>query len=254
MEALHGESWMEWDIVTTAPPRWQGHLQPNLPLEAPGFGTASREDDPEAFAHKIAAASAQGVDFFLFDWYWFLQAPLPSRLGYGRKPDACSKPFVNVSSKNLTGAPFLEGALERGFLHACNRHELAFALMWADVSWDDIHPAKAGWDDSLANIFPGYLGHQAAEWEKALSYVAETYMNEPNYFQMDTPQTGGGLKQCCLFSFYKLTVLAEGCGGESNALSVLRRFRSKVASTRCGCVHLSTMELATHRANACSRT
>ena len=56
--------------------------------------------------------SVHGIDAFLFDWY------------------------------NYEGQPFLEGALNNGFLKAGNRDRLRFALMWANHTWTDLFPAK----------------------------------------------------------------------------------------------------------------
>ena len=35
---LHGENWTEFTLPIHATPRFPGHLQPNIPLSAPGFG------------------------------------------------------------------------------------------------------------------------------------------------------------------------------------------------------------------------
>src|SRR3546814_1967655 len=37
--------------------------------------------------------------------------------------------------------PYLEGALERGFLAAPNRTDLEFSLMWANHDWVDLYPS-----------------------------------------------------------------------------------------------------------------
>ena len=39
MSRLHGDNWTEWEVVVNALPKWDGHLQPNLPVEQlPAFG------------------------------------------------------------------------------------------------------------------------------------------------------------------------------------------------------------------------
>ena len=43
----HGMSWTEWELVVNALPRWAGHVQPNLPYSAPGWGPLYPEDDPK---------------------------------------------------------------------------------------------------------------------------------------------------------------------------------------------------------------
>lgn len=70
MASLHGPNWTEWGLVTNAHPRFEGHLQPNVPFEdLPGFGVNAREDTPEGMGAKIDTALKNGVDVFLFDWY-----------------------------------------------------------------------------------------------------------------------------------------------------------------------------------------
>ena len=132
MSALHGGNWTEFSLVPNALPRFPGHLQPNVPLEAPdkGFGVNVSEDDPEIMALKIDAAVEHGIDMFVFDWYWYAS---PTN---GNIPDL----------QGPEGGTFLAGALENGFLKAKNRHKMQFALMWANQDWVDVHPAKRGWN------------------------------------------------------------------------------------------------------------
>ena len=63
----------EWELPTRATPRFDGHLQPNIPLEdsAAGFGRAEAENDPAVMSKKIESAVDNGVGMFLFDWYWY---------------------------------------------------------------------------------------------------------------------------------------------------------------------------------------
>lgn len=84
-----------------------GHRQPKVPL----WGWED-EADPRVMARKIRAASDFGIDAFLFDWYYY------------------------------DDGPFLERALLEGFHGAPNCGELAYALMWANHDWTDIHPLR----------------------------------------------------------------------------------------------------------------
>ena len=69
MQALHGPNWTEWNLVVHATPRYEGHLQPNLPLDnITGFGPSSPENVPANMQVKIDTAKKAGVDFFMFDW------------------------------------------------------------------------------------------------------------------------------------------------------------------------------------------
>ena len=102
-EEAHGPGWTEWDLLRHAKPRFRGHRQPRIP--AWGY---EDEADPRVFARKIDAAADHGIDVFLFDWYW-----------HGNRP-------------------YLERALNEGYLAARNRDRLRFALMWANHDWGDI--------------------------------------------------------------------------------------------------------------------
>ena len=68
---------------------FDGHLQPNVPKW--GY---QMDNDPTAMAQKIDAAAGNGIDHFLFDWYWY----------------------------NETDGLFQDGALEQGFLQAKNNN------------------------------------------------------------------------------------------------------------------------------------
>ena len=87
----------EWQNVWEAVPKWKGHRQPLKPLW--GY---ENEADPKVMEKKIEAAVAHGVNVFIYDWYW-----------YG-------------------GRPFLEDALNKGFLGASNNGKMKFFIMWAN--------------------------------------------------------------------------------------------------------------------------
>ena len=103
-EKVHGPQWTEWELMKYATPRFPGHRQPRVPL----WGYQD-EADPAVMAQKIDAAANAGIDTFVFDWYWY-------------------------------DGPYLERALDEGFLQAPNRNRMKFALMWANHDWTDKHP------------------------------------------------------------------------------------------------------------------
>ena len=109
IDARKGKGWTEWDLTRAAKPRFEGHDQPRVP--AWGY---EDESDPTAMAKKIAAAADNGLDAFIFDWYWY------------------------------EDKPYLNRALDDGFLKARNRGRLKFALMWANHDWLDCMPATEG--------------------------------------------------------------------------------------------------------------
>lgn len=106
-DALRGVGWTMWELVKNDKPGFKGHRQPRVPM----WGYED-ESDPAVMAKKIDAAADHGLTGFIFDWYWH------------------------------DDGPFLDRCFERGFLHAPNNDRLKFALMWANHTWTDVHPAK----------------------------------------------------------------------------------------------------------------
>ncbi|HEX4372060.1 MAG TPA: glycoside hydrolase family 99-like domain-containing protein, partial [Puia sp.] len=85
-EKWHGKDWTEWELVKAAKPRFNGHHQPKIP--AWGY---FNEADPKWAAKEIDLAADNGIDVFIYDWYWY----------------------------GSTG-PYLKDGLEKGFLKAPN--------------------------------------------------------------------------------------------------------------------------------------
>lgn len=108
-EQRYGTGWTEWELVKRAVPRFEGHI---LPHES-AWGCLD-ETDPAVMQRKIEAATSHGIGHFIFDWYYY------------------------------DDGPFLQRALDEGFLGAPNPEEMAFSLMWANHDWMDIFPAKPG--------------------------------------------------------------------------------------------------------------
>ncbi|MBE0698379.1 MAG: glycoside hydrolase family 99-like domain-containing protein, partial [Anaerolineaceae bacterium] len=147
---VHGEGWSEWDVVRRAVPRFQGHYQPRVPQ----WGYED-ESDPEVMAKKIAAAAEHGLSAFIFDWYWY------------------------------NDGPFLERALEKGFLGAANNRDLKFSMMWANHNWVDLHPAKA-YECRMRDhrlLYPGPVTR--ATFDTVVTYTIETYFKHPSYWLID---------------------------------------------------------------------
>ncbi|MCW3100273.1 MAG: hypothetical protein JWL77_5891 [Chthonomonadaceae bacterium] len=145
-EKLKGEGWSEWELVKAAKPRFAGHEQPKTPL----WGYAD-ESDPKVMAQKIEAAADNGVDAFLFDWYYY------------------------------DDGPFLNRCLDQGYLHARNRSRVKFALMWANHDWTDIHPYTQGTPYKL--LYPGKVSPE--HFEKICDHVIKDYFHQPSYWKVD---------------------------------------------------------------------
>lgn len=235
MEAGHGEGWTEFALVTNATPRFPGHEQPNIPLWWP-VNESNREDSVSGMLQRIEIASSSGLDFFVFDWYWYEEMGQPG-----------------------VGGVFLGGALESGFLPALQHmaaskspaSDFRFSLMWANQDWVDLHPAKAGFHatgrPSNASIprdmlltFDGFMSPSV--YTAAFDYIISNYMVHANYMRLPTARSGG--KDCAWFSFYLVDYLSIGVGGWQAAASVLASFRARAAAVpSVQCLHLTGMDL-----------
>ncbi|MFF0267094.1 glycoside hydrolase family 99-like domain-containing protein [Kribbella sp. NPDC004536] len=145
-EQWHGKDWTEWELVKRAESRFDGHLQPRIPLD--GY---LDEADPDVMAAKIALATSHGVGAFLFDWYW-----------YG-------------------GRPYLERPLESAFMPNALAGDLKFAVMWANHHWSNIHPWKSATPPT--HLESGTV--DAEQFEAATDYIVERYFGHPAYLRID---------------------------------------------------------------------
>jgi len=187
----HGQGWSEWKLVREARPRFENHQQPKVPL----WGYED-EADPQVMARKIEAAASHGLSGWIFDWYWY------------------------------EDGPFLERALDEGFLGAPNNAQQKFALMWANHDWVDIHPWTAGQEPEL--LYPGALSREG--WERLTDVVVEKYFRHPSYWKLDG---------CPYFSIYELAKFIIGMGGVEGALDAMNSFRAKVKRAGFPDLHLN---------------
>lgn len=192
-ELRHGSGWTEWELLRAARPRFPGHQQPRRPFW--GYEDESR---PAVMLQKTQAARRHGIDAFIFDYYWH------------------------------ENGPFLQGALERGFLPLDPAHGLKFALMWANHDWVDIHPAHAG-----AIPYRQAAGAVSPEAFRTFTgHVIRTYFTHPAYWRVN-----GRL----YFSIYELHSFLRGMGGIQPARAALDEFRERTARAGLPELHLNAI-------------
>jgi hypothetical protein len=197
-ETWHGAEWTEWRILQEATPRFPGHDQPKVPL----WGYED-ESDPAVMRKKIAAAADNGLDAFIFDWYWY------------------------------DNATFLASALEKGFLKADNNRRLKFALMWADQDWWDLYPQKRARFQTPEPYEVQIPGATSLDSFRAMTdYVIDNYLGHPSYWTVD-----GGL----YFSIYDLSTLQAGLGGPAEVKAALDDFRARARAAGRGDLHLNAV-------------
>jgi hypothetical protein len=191
-EKAHGAGWTEWNLVKAARPRFPNHHQPKVPQW--GYGD---EATVEVFRTKLAAAKEHAVDALIFDWYWY------------------------------EDGPFLNRALDNGYLKAPNNHDVRFALMWANHDWIDLHPAKL---DSPGKVqFHGGISREA--FDAMCDRVVELFQH-PSYLVVDGQP---------YFSIYELFRFVEGMGGVSQAALALDALRKKARAAGFSGVHFNAV-------------
>lgn len=145
-DAWHGKGWTEWGLVKRAEPRFEGHVQPKVPL----WGYED-EANPGVMAKKIDAAADNGLTTFIFDWYWY------------------------------EDGPFLNRCLDEGFLGAANNSRLKFSLMWANHDWLEIHPATRAKPYALRAA--GQVSERA--FVEATEHMIRHYFGHPSYWKVN---------------------------------------------------------------------
>ncbi len=192
-EAVHGKGWTEWELMKCARPRFEGHQQPKIP--AWGY---EDEADPQVMKKKIQTAEAHGIDAFIFDWYWY-------------------------------DGPYLQRALDEGFLPAVKGSSFKFAIMWANHDWYDRHPCNRDiyhpkmlykWNNTKEDI--------AGVWDMLI----EKYFTSPNYWYLD------GVPY---FSIYATNRFITQMGGVDSCAEVLNDLRKRAKAAGLPGLHINAV-------------
>ncbi len=183
----------EWERIRDARPKFEGHIQPRYPL----WGYVM-EDNPEVMEMKIDVAAKYGVDIFIYDWYWYNEGP------------------------------YLEEALDDGYLKAENNDKVKFYIMWAN------HDARTVWDidrsDSIRTVWPGTVDRK--NFETVVARVINKYFHHSSYFKIHGEP---------VFNIYDLANLIKGLGGIDQTEDALNYFRSEVKKSGFPGLHLQLM-------------
>ena len=190
-DARFHDGWTEWEILQAAVPRYADHEQPRIPSR--GY---EDESDPAVMADYIDLARSHGIDGFIFDYYWY------------------------------EGRPYLEGALERGFLAAPNTEDLEFSLMWANHDWVHLFPSA---DPHVPNplVYAGAVTRE--QFEDFARYTIENYFSKPNYTTIDGRPR---------FSIYEIGGLIQSLGGLEQTRDALDWFDRETRAAGHAGVHI----------------
>ena len=143
----------EWEVIKKGNPRFPGHYQPRQPL----WGH-EMDNDPEVVEKWIDTALKYGINTFIYDWYWY-------------------------TTEDGYSGPYLESALNDGFLKARNHDKMNFFIMWAnhDVAYNYWNYHK--WGDKTDRLFSPDV-----DWDtlkKVTARIISQYFTRPEYVKID---------------------------------------------------------------------
>lgn len=173
----------EWEVIKKGNPRFEGHYQPRQPLW--GY---EMDNDPKVVEKWIEVATDHGVNVFCYDWYWYEEGP------------------------------YLESALNDGFLKAKNNAKMQFYIMWAnhDVKHNYWNYHRYGDDTSI-------LWDAKVDWKNykiIVDRVIKQYFTRPNYLKINGEP---------VFSIFSVEKLMESFGGSlEETRKALDYFRDEV--------------------------
>lgn len=183
----------EWEAVYKAKPKFAGHEVPKVPL----WGYED-ESDPKVMGKKIKTAVKYGVNVMIFDWYWY------------------------------DDKPFLEDALNKGFLKAKNSTDMRFCLMWANHNHNSyLDPANP----DKSKIY-WYGGVNRPVFEGMVKHIINDYFKKPHYYKINGAP---------VFSIYELSTFINGMGSPEKAKEALDYFRKKTIEAGFPGLHLQAI-------------
>jgi len=180
---LWGDGTGEWEVIKKGNPRFEGHYQPRQPLW--GY---ELDNDPKVVEKWIDAATGHGVNVFVYDWYWY------------------------------EGGPYLESALNDGFLKARNNEKMQFYIMWAN------HDVRYNyWNYHRYKDNTEILWNAKVDWKNyqiIVDRIINQYFKRPNYLKINGEP---------VFSVFSVDKLVESFGNsEAEARKALDYFRDEV--------------------------
>lgn len=194
-EVLWPDGEGEWEVIKKGNPRFEGHYQPRRPLW--GY---EHDNDPMVVEKWINTALEHGVNTFVYDWYWY------------------------------DGKPFLESALNDGFLKAPSNEKMNFYIMWANHNVKRNYWNYHRYGDDTSQLWSG-----GVDWDNfkiIVDRVISQYFHRPNYLKIDG---------CPIFSIFSLSVFIDSFGGVEGASEALAYFRAKAQEAGFPGVHFQGM-------------
>ena len=164
------------------------------------------DNDPVVVEKWIQTALKYGVNTFIYDWYWY------------NDPDGYS-------------GPYLESALNDGFLGAPSHDKMNFYIMWAnhDVKYNYWNYHK--WGDNEERLF-----NPDVDWDqfkKVVDRVINQYFKLPEYVKIDG---------CPVLGIFSIENLIRGLGSLEETAKAMDYFRSEVRKAGFPDLHLQQIQ------------
>jgi hypothetical protein len=192
----HAHLWSEgngeWEIIQKGDPRFEGHYQPKQPLW--GY---EHDDDPKVIERWIDTALKYGVNTFIYDWYWFMDYP------------------------------YLEGALNNGFLKAPNNEKMNFYIMWANHVVNKNYWNYHRYGDDKSVLFDPKVNWE--QFRTIVDRVINQYFKCPNYVKIDG---------CPVFGIFDIKQFIQSFSSIEEAAKAMDYFREEVVKAGFKGLHI----------------
>lgn len=147
-DASFSPGFTEWDLVYASPPRFEGHVQPRLPL----WGRYD-DRDPVEVGRRVELCRAHGIDGLVYGFFW------------------------------CRGKRVFQDALDLGYLGSPAGQRFPFALMWANRMPRRVLPVRR--TDTPVIEADRLVPSDVADFVELIRYLAERYFVRANYLRVE---------------------------------------------------------------------
>jgi Glycosyltransferase WbsX len=138
----------EWDLLRDCRPRFEGHVQPRVPL----LGEYD-DRDPVAVGERVRLARSHGIDALVYGVFW------------------------------CRGKRVFEAGLDEGFLRSPEGRSMPFACMWANRMPRRVLPVRRA--DAAVLDASRQVPSDVEDFVRFVAMLAENYFSRPNYVTVE---------------------------------------------------------------------
>jgi hypothetical protein len=159
------------------------------------------DNDPVVVEKWIQTALEYGVNTFVYDWYWF------------------------------DHYPYLESALNDGFLKAPSNEKMEFFIMWANHDVKHNYWNYHKWQDDESILWHGAIDPN--DFPKIVDRVINQYFKRPNYTKIDG---------CPVFAIFSTDNFIKSFGTKEAAIEAMEYMRGEVRKAGFPDMHYMMMD------------